>query len=98
MLPAGLAANVAWQPHRGMVTNAKHFLEGKSMSMAEKAEGNPSVRALREEELRTIWNTKQGQRQVLNLLWTTRDSQKPLQAGESVIQLILDHEFGPLPV
>jgi len=68
------------------------------MSIAENAQGKSGVRAVREEELRTLWNTKQGQRQVLNLFWTNRDSQKPLQAGESVIQLILDHEFGPLPV
>lgn len=68
------------------------------MSIAGNAEAQTTVRATREQELRDLWNTKQGQRQVLNLLWTNRDAQKPLQAGESVFQLILDHEFGPLPV
>jgi len=68
------------------------------MSIAGNAEVQMTVRATRENELRDLWNTKQGQRQVLNLFWTNRDSQKPLQAGESVIQLILDHEFGRLPV
>jgi hypothetical protein len=68
------------------------------MSIAGNAEAQTTVRATREQELRDLWNTKQGQRQVLNLLWTNRDSQKPLTAGESVFQLILDHEFGPLPV
>jgi hypothetical protein len=66
------------------------------MSNAEIAEGQPTVRALREQELNTLWKTKHGQQQVLNLLWTNRDSQKPLQAGESVFQLILEHEFGPI--
>ncbi|MBS0266392.1 MAG: hypothetical protein JSS02_30960 [Planctomycetes bacterium] len=55
-----------------------------------------TVRALREQELKTLWKTKQGQQQVLNLFWTHRDAQKPLQAGESVLQLILEHEFGPV--
>ena len=66
------------------------------MSNAEIAEGQPTVRALREQELNTLWKTKHGQQQVLNLLWTNRDSQKPLTAGESVFQLILEHEFGPV--
>lgn len=55
-----------------------------------------TVRALREQELQTLWKTKHGQQQVLNLLWTNRDAQKSLQAGESVFQLILEHEFGPV--
>jgi hypothetical protein len=55
-----------------------------------------AVRAKREQDLYTLWKTSGGQRQVLNLLWTVRDSQTPLRAGESVIQLILEHEFGPL--
>ncbi len=55
-----------------------------------------AVRAQREKDLYTLWKTTGGQRQVLNLLWTVRDSQIPLRAGESVIQLILEHEFGPL--
>ena len=53
------------------------------------------VRAKREQELYALWKTSVGQRQVLNLLWSTRVSQAPLQAGDSVIQLILEHEFGP---
>jgi hypothetical protein len=97
-MSAGVVVGVARPPHGGAITHAEHFLEGDSMSIAENAERKPGVRAVREEELRTLWNTKQGQRQVLNLFWTNRESQKPLQAGESVIQLILDHEFGPLPV
>jgi hypothetical protein len=55
-----------------------------------------AVRAQREKDLYTLWKTTGGQRQVLNLLWTVRDSKTPLRAGESVIQLILEHEFGPL--
>lgn len=55
-----------------------------------------AVRAKREQDLYTLWKTSGGQRQVLNLLWTVRDSRTPLRAGESVIQLILEHEFGPL--
>ena len=66
------------------------------MSNVEIAEGQPTVRALREQELNTLWKTKHGQQQVLNLLWTNRDSQQPLQAGDSVFQLILEHEFGPI--
>jgi len=66
------------------------------MSNVENAAGQPSVRDLREQELNTLWKTKQGQQQILNLLWSHRDSQTPLQAGESVFQLILEHEFGPL--
>ena len=61
-------------------------------------EEQQTVRALREQELQTLWKTKQGQQQVLNLFWTNRDAQKPLQAGESVLQLILEHEFGPIRV
>lgn len=68
------------------------------MANPEIQEGQPTVRALREQELNTLWKTKHGQQQVLNLLWTHRDSQKPLTAGESVFQLILEQEFGPLPV
>ena len=67
------------------------------MANGEIAEVQQTVRALREQELNTLWKTKHGQQQVLNLLWTHRDSQKPLTAGESVFQLILEHEFGPLP-
>jgi hypothetical protein len=73
-------------------------LKGILMSNAEIAEVQPTVRALREQELNTLWKTKHGQQQVLNLLWTNRDSQKPLTAGESVFQLILEHEFGPATV
>ena len=54
-----------------------------------------AVRAKRELELNTLWKSSVGQRQVLNLFWSTRVSRTPLQAGDSVIQLILDHEFGP---
>jgi hypothetical protein len=54
-------------------------------------------RARRELELSTLWKTNPGQRKVLNLLWTIRGSATPLRAGDSVFQLILDHEFGPLP-
>ncbi|HEY3966034.1 MAG TPA: hypothetical protein VGM05_15850 [Planctomycetaceae bacterium] len=68
------------------------------MSNAANPEGQPTVRALREQELQTLWKTKHGQQQVLNLLWTNRDSQQPLQAGDSVFQLILEHEFGPVRV
>ena len=68
------------------------------MTIAAIAEGNPTVRTLREQELNALWKTKHGQQQVLNLLWTNRDSQKPLQAGESVFDLILNHEFGPTAV
>ncbi len=55
-----------------------------------------AVRTKREQELYALWKTNIGQRQVLNLLWTIRDSGTPLQVGDSVIQLILEHEFGPL--
>lgn len=72
-------------------------LKGILMSNAEIPEVQPTVRALREQELNKLWQTKHGQQQVLNLLWTNRDSQKPLTAGDSVFQLILEHEFGPLP-
>ena len=83
---------------RGMNVTETSSLKGILMSNAEMAEGQPTVRNLREQELNTLWKTKHGQQQVLNLLWTNRDSQKPLQAGDSVFQLILEHEFGPLPV
>jgi hypothetical protein len=73
-------------------------LKGMLMSNAANPEGQPTVRALREQELQTLWKTKHGQQQVLNLLWTNRDSQQPLQAGDSVFQLILEHEFGPVRV
>jgi hypothetical protein len=53
------------------------------------------VRAKREHELYALWKTNVGQRQVLNLFWTNRVSRTPLQAGDAVIQLILEHEFGP---
>jgi hypothetical protein len=54
-----------------------------------------AVRAKREQELYALWKSAVGQRQVLNLFWSTRVSRSPLQAGDSVIQLILEHEFGP---
>jgi len=54
-------------------------------------------RVRREQELNALWKNNPGQRTVLNLLWTIRGSATPLRAGDSVFQLILDHEFGPLP-
>ena len=66
------------------------------MANVANADENLTVRALREQELQTLWKTKHGQQQVLNLLWTNRDAQQPLQAGDSVFQLILEHEFGPV--
>jgi hypothetical protein len=81
-----------------MNANETNSLKGILMENAETSEGQPTVRALREQELNALWKTKHGQQQVLNLLWTHRDSQKPLTAGDSVFQLILEHEFGPLPV
>jgi len=56
-----------------------------------------SARSRRCHELEVLWKSKTGQSQVLALLWNGRDSQSPLQAGESVIDLILNHEFGSLP-
>ena len=66
-----------------------------SDSVAKNEERQIVVRAKREQELYALWKTNGGQRQVLNLLWTIRVSGTPLQAGDSVIQLILEHEFGP---
>jgi hypothetical protein len=66
------------------------------VSVARNEDKQPAVRAKREQELYTLWKTNIGQRQILNLLWTNRDSGTPLQVGDSVIQLILEHEFGPL--
>lgn len=51
-------------------------------------------RAKRELDLYALWNTNTGQRQVLNHFWKLRTSRVPLQAGDSVIQLILEYEFG----
>ena len=53
------------------------------------------ARTRHEKELNALWKTNVGQRQVLNLFWTNRVSRTPLRAGDSVIQLILEHEFGP---
>jgi len=69
-----------------------------SDSVAKNEDRQITVRATREQELYALWKTNAGQRQVLNLLWTNRVSRTPLQAGESVIQLILEHEFGPSAV
>jgi hypothetical protein len=68
-----------------------------SVSVATPQEIQTADRARREQELSALWKTNPGQRKVLNLLWTIRGSANPLQAGDSVFQLILDHEFGPLP-
>jgi len=65
-----------------------------SDSIAQNEESQITVRAQREQELYALWKTNVGQRQVLNLLWTIRVSRTPLQAGDSVVQLILEHEFG----
>ena len=72
-------------------------MKGTSMSdsVAENEEKQITVRVKREQELYALWKTNVGQRQVLNLFWTNRVSRTPLQAGDSVIQLILEHEFGP---
>jgi hypothetical protein len=67
-----------------------------SVSVARNEDSQPAVRTKREQELYALWKTNLGQRQVLNLLWTIRDSGTPLQVGDSVIQLILEHEYGPL--
>jgi len=67
-----------------------------SVSVAGNDDKQPAVRTRREQELYALWKTNLGQRQVLNLLWTIRDSGTPLKVGDSVIQLILEHEFGPL--
>ena len=66
-----------------------------SDAIVENEDKEPAVRVKREQDLYALWKTNVGQRQVLNLLWKIRDSQTPLRAGESVIQLILEHEFGP---
>ena len=66
-----------------------------SDTVAKNEEKQIAVRAKREQELYALWKTNVGQRQVLNLFWTNRVSRTPLQAGDSVIQLILEHEFGP---
>ena len=63
--------------------------------VASNEEKQITVRARREQELNALWKTNVGQRQVLNLLWTIRGSRTPLQAGDSVMQMILEHEFGP---
>jgi hypothetical protein len=64
-------------------------------SAAKDEETQIAVRAEREKALYALWKTSVGQRQVLNLFWSNRAAQAPLQAGDSVIQLILEHEFGP---
>ena len=66
-----------------------------SDSVANNEERQITVRAKREQELYALWKTNVGQRQVLNLLWSIRVSRTPLQAGDSVVQMILEHEFGP---
>ncbi len=66
-----------------------------SDTVAKNEENQIAARAKREQELYALWKTNIGQRQVLNLFWTNRVSRTPLQAGDSVIQLILQHEFGP---
>ena len=66
-----------------------------SETVAKNEEVQVAVRNKREQELCTLWKTSVGQRQVLNLLWANRSSATPLRAGDSVIQLILEHEFGP---
>jgi hypothetical protein len=68
-----------------------------SVSVATGQGTQTADRARREQELYALWKTNPGQRQVLHLLWTIRGSATPLRVGDSVFQLILDHEFGPLP-
>jgi hypothetical protein len=64
-----------------------------SDAVAKNEENQIAARAKREQELYALWKTNVGQRQVLNLFWTYRVARAPLQAGDSVIQLILEHEF-----
>jgi hypothetical protein len=51
----------------------------------------------RERELRQHWKTKHGQIQLLSYFWEIRPRKTPLQAGESVIDAILNSEFGIQP-
>ena len=63
-------------------------------STAKSEEKQTGVRAQREQDLYALWKTSGGQRKVLDIFWTLRTSRAPLRAGDSVIQLILQHEFG----
>lgn len=47
----------------------------------------------RERQLRDLWSTKPGQNRVLHLLWSIRPDHRPLQAGENVFRVIVEHEF-----
>lgn len=53
-----------------------------------------SSREQRELELRELWQSKSGKEQVLRMVWKHRDAESPLQAGDSIFDLILDREFG----
>ena len=48
----------------------------------------------RERQLRDLWATKPGQNRVLHLLWSIRPDHKPLEVGDNVFRLIVEHEFG----
>lgn len=61
---------------------------------AKSEEKRITVRAQREQDLYALWKTSGGQRKVLDLFWSLRTSRSPLQAGDSVIQMILEREFG----
>ena len=67
-------------------------------SPSKNEESTISIRAKREQDLCELWKTSGGQRKVLDLFWTLRPSRAPLRAGDSVIQLILDYEFGSAEV
>lgn len=89
-------------PHVNIAINTRDIACMKeippSVAGAGKTEEGPSAdRLKREQELNALWKSTPGQRQVLNLLWKIRGPATPLRAGDSVFQLILNHEFGPLP-
>ncbi|MBX3441560.1 MAG: hypothetical protein KF774_04075 [Planctomyces sp.] len=54
-----------------------------------------ATRTHRRQQLLDIWKTKEGQSRVLAMFWKAHGSERPLEAGESVIDVILDSEFGP---
>jgi len=90
-----LRSLLAIGPRGSWIKNELNERIPMSDTVAKNKEKQVAVRAKREQELHALWKTYVGQRQVLNLFWTNRDSRTALQVGDSVIQSILEHEFGP---
>jgi hypothetical protein len=54
----------------------------------------PRSRDERRRELLDLWNSRNGSHQVMAMFWNYRGRDRPPQAGESVIDVIVQHEYG----